>query len=486
MSRPLQRTEWVGRALLLGQLAAMLVFSTVQYRRYGLTNDFAGYAQAWTAIAHGHLDPSVSVFGVPFLRNNLDLAMYPLAPLAWLYPHPVVLSWAHDAAVVATELVALAWARDVLVEKGAALGRRRDLVLLAVAVMLAANPWSWETIALPLHFEPFATLFAVLAARDLWRGRNRRLWLWAPLAMGAEALGSLYVLAVGLAAVAAGRATRRGGTALVAAGGAGLVAVLRLGLVGRGGTTMAGTYGYLGVGSHAGAAGLVGGVVTHPAAAAAMLGSHAGYVLGYVIAGGALGLAGPWGAAAVLLIIVPNALSGQLAFIAFPGAFQSWPAEPFLTVGSVLVLCRLADILRAPESRRALGAGAVAVLTAALTVALADVSSLSRRWVADRHTADQLALVDRRVPVGAEVVAPQDLIGRLAVGREAYAYYRRGQHLPIVEAKVVVVLQPGTSPEQVAAVRRLRHEPGTRTLVSGDRITALLVHPQLGERTLTV
>ena len=486
MPRPLQRTEWFGRVLLLGQLAAMLAFSTVQYRRYGLTTDFAGYAQAWTAIAHGHLNPSVSAFGVPFLRNNLDLAMYPLAPLAWVYPHPVVLSWAHDAAVVATELVTLAWARDVLAEKGAALGRWRDLTLAAVAVLLAANPWSWETIGLSLHFEPFAALFAVLAARDLCRGRNRRLWLWVPLAMGAEALGSVYVLAVGVAAVAAGRATRRAGAALVAAGGAGLLVALRLGLVGRGGATLAGTYGYLGVGAHAGAAGLVGGVVTHPGAATAMLASHSGYVLGYVLAGGFLGLASPWGAAAVLLIIVPNALSGQVAFIAVPGAFQSWPAEPFLTVGSVLVLCRLAERLPAPATRRALRAGAVAVLTAALTVALADISSLSRRWVADRPMADQLALVDRRVPAGAEVVAPQNLIGRLAVGREAYPYYRRGQHLPIVEARVVVVLQPATSPEQAAAVRRLRHEPGTRTLVSGDRITALLVHPRPGERSLTV
>ena len=486
MYPPMRRTERVGRVLLLGQLVAMLVFSTVQYRRYGLTTDFAGYAQAWTAIAHGHLDPSVSVFGVPFLRNNLDLAIYPLAPLAWLYPHPVVLSWAHDTAVVATELVALAWARDVLAEKGAVLGRARDPVLLAVAVLLAVNPWSWETIALSLHFEPFAALFAVLAGRDLWRGRNRRLWLWVPLAMGAEALGSLYVLAVGLAAVLAGRSTRRGGAALVAAGGAGLVAVLGLGLVGRGGATLAGTYGYLGVGTHAGAAGLMRGVLAHPGAAASMLGSHAGYVLGYVVAGGVLGLASPWGAAAVLLVIVPNALSGQVAFIAFPGAFQSWPAEPFLTVGSVMVLCRLAERLRAPAARRALRGGVAAVLTAAVTVALADVSALPGRWVADRHMADQLALVDRRAPAGAEIVAPQDLIGRLAVGRAAYPYYRRGQPLPVVADRVVVVLQPAVSAHQAAVARRLRNQPGTRILLAGDRITALLVQPPPGVRTLTV
>ena len=486
MSHPLQRAERFGRALLLAQLAAMLVFSTVQYRRYGLTNDFAGYAQAWTAIAHGHLDPWVSVFGVRFLHNNLDLAMYPLAPLAWVYPHPVVLSWAHDAAVVATELVALAWARDVLAEKGAALGRRRDLVLIAVAVLLAANPWSWETVALSLHFEPFATLFAVLAGRDLWRHRYRRLWLWVPLAMGAEALGSMYVVAVGLAAAAAGRSTRRAGAALVAAGGAGLVMVLRLGLIGRGGATLAATYGYLGVGAHAGATGLVRGVLAHPGAAAAMLGSHAGYVLGYALAGGLLGVASPWGAAAVLLIIVPNALSGQLAFIAFPGAFQSWPAEPFLTVGSVMVVCRLASAVLTPATRRALRAGAVAVATAALTVALAELGSLPRRWVADPHTADQLALVDRRAPAGAEIVAPQDLIGRLAVGRQAYAYYRRGQPMPVVARQVVVVLQPAESPDQAAAVRRLREAPGTRTLVSGDGITALLFHPDPRARTFTV
>ena len=476
MPRTARRAEAVCWVLLGAQLAGMLAFSTFQYRRYGLTNDFAGYAQAWAAIAQGHLDPWVSVFGVPFLRNNLDLAMYPLALLGRIYPHPIVLSWAHDAAVVATEGVALFWARDVLAGRGGALGRLRDPALVAAGVLLAANPWSWETIALPLHFEPFATLFAVLAGRDLWRGRHARLLVWVPLAMASEALGSLYVVAVGLAGVAAGRDTRRAGAALVAAGGAGLALVLRLGVVGRGGATLAGTYGYLGVGPHSGFPGLAAGVITHPGAAAAMVAGHSGYLVGYLVAGGLLGVLSPWGAAAVAVVILPNALSAQPAFIAFPGAFQSWPAEPFLVVGSVLVAIRLAERRTRPAPSavpRLVRAAGLAVLSGALTLAVADVGTLSSRWVADRRTADQLALVDHRVPAGAEVVAPQDLIGRLATHREAYAFWAPGQRLPVVRSRVVVVLSSGTSPEQAAVASRLARRPGARTLVAGDRVTAV-------------
>ena len=51
------------------QLVGMFVFSTLQYDRFNLTSDFAAYSQAWTAIAHGHLNLDDQVLGLFLLAR---------------------------------------------------------------------------------------------------------------------------------------------------------------------------------------------------------------------------------------------------------------------------------------------------------------------------------------------------------------------------------------------------------------------------------
>ncbi len=104
----------VGWALLGAQLLGMLVFSTVQYKRFTLTGDFANYSQAWWAIAHGHLDPFSTGLGVPFWKNNGEFALWPLSLLFYLHPHPVVLLWVQDIVVVVTELIVFRWILAVI------------------------------------------------------------------------------------------------------------------------------------------------------------------------------------------------------------------------------------------------------------------------------------------------------------------------------------------------------------------------------------
>ena len=96
---------WRIALCLLGvQLVGMLVFTTIQYQRFNLTNDFAGYTQAWTAIAHGHMSPFSSVLTVPFWRNDFELLMWPLALFYWVYPHAVTLLWLQVFTVVGGRL----------------------------------------------------------------------------------------------------------------------------------------------------------------------------------------------------------------------------------------------------------------------------------------------------------------------------------------------------------------------------------------------
>ena len=134
---------WRVSLCLLGvQLVGMLVFTTIQYQRFNLTNDFAGYAQAWTAIAHGHMSPFSSVLTVPFWRNDFELLMWPLALFYWVYPHAVTLLWLQVFAVVGGELVALAWARDAVKR------RPQDKALAPRASGLSRCPSAAHTVEL--------------------------------------------------------------------------------------------------------------------------------------------------------------------------------------------------------------------------------------------------------------------------------------------------------------------------------------------------
>ena len=70
--RPNVRSAWSGGhlwCLLVLQLVGMFVLSTLQYDRFNLTSDFAAYSQAWTAIGHGHLDPTTRFWGFSVLAR---------------------------------------------------------------------------------------------------------------------------------------------------------------------------------------------------------------------------------------------------------------------------------------------------------------------------------------------------------------------------------------------------------------------------------
>jgi hypothetical protein len=483
----------IGFSLLALQLVAMFLFSWVQYQRYGLTNDFGGYAQAWHLIGHGHLDPYVTVFRVHFLHNNLDLAMYPLALIGRIIDTPAMLSWAQDAAVVATEAVVLAWTRSILQLHRSRLGRLGGPALVMVGVLLAANPWSWETAAFSLHFEAFATFFAVLVARDIWQSRYGLLPLWAVLAIGSESLGSLYLIAVGAAAAVSrslGRRDRVAGLLTATLGVIGLVAVSSLHLIGRGGTTFNSAYAYL-LKGHSGSIGpltLLAGLATHLPSATTQVFHHLPYVVGYVVAGGTIGLFTSWGLAAVLVIIVPNALSGELPFIAFPGAFQSWPAEPFLVVGSVLAfvgyLSRRPPGFRLSANDRRLLA---LVLAPALTLSVLEMVTLPKRWMTTSEVGQELATIDSRIPPSAEVVANQNDIGRFALGRTAYDYVKAGDVIPLTEETIVVIARKIPDPSGERIVEDLTTGlTGARTIFEGKTFRAQVWSRPAGVTSLRI
>ena len=54
-------------------------WSAFLYSHFDLIEDFGIEAQAWHQIGHGNLDPNTTIYGYPFIQNNMQLYMWPLA-----------------------------------------------------------------------------------------------------------------------------------------------------------------------------------------------------------------------------------------------------------------------------------------------------------------------------------------------------------------------------------------------------------------------
>jgi uncharacterized membrane protein len=439
--------RWVrftGWGLLGLQLLAMLAFSTVQYSRYALTADFANYSQAWWAIAHGHLDPYSSGLGVSFWKDNAEFILWPLSLLYHVYPHPIDLLWVQDVAVVMTELVAFGWIRKAIERAhGPIPHRAAPLLAVAAAVVLVVNPWVYETIAFDFHFEPIAALFCVLVGYNLWVGRIRRLWWLVPLALICHVLAGFYLMGVGFSGLLAGPRTRRPGAAIAAIGLAWVFVFSAVGAAGVNGQFVTSSYGYL-VGPHHGRIGLldvVVGALGHPGSILHVAASHWTVVLAFLIAFGAIGVLSPWGLGMALVVLVPNTLDGSGLFVRYGAAFQSWPAMPFLLVGSVMVLLRL---IGGGRRGRRVAAVAVAVWATLLgELAFVALPTIPKGWISvDPPAAAALARAETMIPPSAEVIASQGVIGRFSQRDSVYAFVEGHQTVPVNRRLVVFVLSP--------------------------------------------
>jgi hypothetical protein len=482
---------WRVSLCLLGmQLIGMLVFTTVQYQRFNLTNDFAGYAQAWTAIAHGHMSPFSSVLTVPFWRNDFELLMWPLALFYWVYPHAVTLLWLQVFAVVGGELVALSWAREAVrrrpQDKGLA-----PVLLGLVAALLLLTPWSWYTIGFDFHFVPFAALFALLAARDLWAGRYRRgLVVWVPFTLlSAAAGGALLVIAVGLAGLLSRNASRRVALAFVALGLGWLVLASGLSAMRFEGLQLSSMYGYL-ANHQSGPFGLtdvVEGLVSNPMAALNMFISHLRYVLGYIASAGVIGLYSRWGLIITTAVLLPSALNANPNFIHFAQAFQSWPAVLFLIAAYVLALHRVAG--NAPLSRHVVYTFGTITIALAVTITALFAGQIPG-YIArvSPAAAGELSALETKIPPDAEVIASQGVIGRFGAGRVAFSYwaYGRRETYAITARPVVFILAPvqgtaeGLPSETRRAIQYVGRSLAAKVLVHGHGIWVYSWMPEPG------
>ncbi len=438
------RTTAFGRvagALLGAQLALLLSLSAALYRAGALSIDFAAYDQAWWLLGHGRLDPFSSVLGIPFVTNNGELILWPASLLGRLWGSPFLLLVLQDLALVGTSALTLSWVWEALSAEERLSAGQRKAIAGTVLVALVLDPWCYQTARYDIHLEPFVALFALGAARALWRGRSAASLPWVVALALCGANGALALVGIGLGALLARRGTRLAGTAVLVVGAGWALVLSHLGWVGAGGSIFASRYGYLAHDTHGrvGLLAVLAGMVRHPTVPLRALAAKIPLVAELTIPVGLVGLVSPWGAGMALAVVVPSILTHG-SFVSLYAIFQVWPAVPFVAFGSAVLL---AAVVRRPGPGRLL-AFALTVLAVGLSAAgLATLASVTVAGIRAQLPAGRAAsrLAASLAP-STEVVGWNRVVGRLATRPELYSLDSLATTVPVRSDTVAFVL-PG-------------------------------------------
>jgi len=498
------RRFWLVAAAVLGlQFALLLSYSAFLYHRFDLTDDFGTYSQAWWLIGHGHLNPvdTIQAPPYPFWKSHAEFAMWPLALIGRVWPDPVLLLWLQDAAVVATEWMAMTWVAAVCATR---VPRYRCTIALASLAFLVVNPWWYLTASFDVHFEVIGLPFVVWAGYALWRGRSSTALIVGSVALLFGDVVAVSVVAVGIAGMLSGRVRHRFGwrtSALLTGVAASWLVAIALAGANRGSAIVA-NYGYLvGARPTASSTWVLKQLALHPWHAARLIADRWAAMLRVLGSAGLVGVLTPWGFVLSFGILVPAAANVNRVFLSPTIAFQTLGAIPFVFVGTVLILVRLGTGRgrkghHAPGVR---GRPAVAVVLAAALATVALVQNVplygtivSDWWKVDAPTAAVLRRTLPLVPADAEVIASQGVIGRFAGRTEVYPFLVSPQQFPIRAAEVVFVIVPTQGNESVPptaaeiAIKSLEGLPGVHVLARSNSVSVLAWHPPKGVSTIVL
>lgn len=486
----------VALALGLLQGGTLAYLTAIEWSRRAVSYDFGVYAQSWWLIGHGDLDPYSSLLGAPFLHNNFELVMWPLALLAPLAGSAVALLVVQDVALVATSVVGLRWVYEHI-EESAHLSREsaaaaspsqpRAAVLLA-ALLLAANPWCFMTAAYDFHSEALSGLFLLLAARALWRGRRRASVVWGVITAATGFVGLLGVAGVFLGELVRSRGRSRTAAVVSGVALASALVLVDLHLVGGAGLDLRTGFAYLvRPGSRPGFVQVLHGLVTRPARAVGVVLPKLPLVLVLLLPCGLVGLANPWAAGAFVLVAGPVLLDRFSVFLAAPEVFQLWPVLPLVLVGSLLLLLHPGSagvgwLQRVSGRFRRVWLVGWTGLT--LAAALAFVREIPPYWFRiDPGQAGVVRSLQHTLDKRCEVVTSAGFAGAFAAGFDSRALIWTTRDIPITRPCVVLLLAPavgryGTTPAQTLQfLRALESRPGVAIRLQELGITELLWRP---------
>jgi hypothetical protein len=448
----------VAWGLLFLQLLVLVAWSAELYSRWSLTWDFAIRYQGWWGIANGNLDPFASVVNRYFWQDHFELINWPLAPLSNLWPGGLWPLLIQDVMVFGGEAGALLLVTDAARRPSWPQRFPGWVAVLLVTLLLVVNPWIYDSVSFDFHFQSVgAACFAMLACREMVRGNTRWLAVWVVLCLACGDIAGTYLAAVGLGGVLLGRGCRRRGAVLVALGTAWFVGVTAIG--GGEGSKLGTHYAYLlpaseRHGAQVGAAAIVKAILEHPGSALARIWRHRTDLWAYAGSVGGLGLLTPLSVLPLLVLFQGGASQGS-SLIGTP--YEQFGAVLFVAPLSVLALGWLAvrlhrDRFVARFVRRIGRWGAsrvvpfvLASLMAANALVWAAVwlPRVPSEWLrVTSSSASTLDLAAARIPQGAEVVASQGVMGRLAGRKWCYEIAGGASSFPLKARATYFVIAP--------------------------------------------
>jgi len=484
--------NWVAGLCFGAQFIGLCMYSWVQYHRFDLGIDFATVNQAATEIARGHLNPYSTTVWSSYLDNHFGLILWPIALLLFIFRSPFLLLVIQNVSLVGTGVVTFVWASDFVKRRRTPRGLAFAVVAV-VGILLLVDPLVYYTAALDFHLEATATFFAVFAAYDIWAGRYRRTWVWIGLCLLCGDLGGLCIAGVGISAVLAGRATRRRGGFVTAAGVAwvGLITVLHA----NHGSALD-QYAYLAARSRLptgfrGVLVVVGGLLTHPRRPFTMLSSKARMIWRYLPPGGVIGIITPWGIGVPAIVLLSSALQSNTLFIGEP--FQQFAVVPFVLIGSVSLITALAGSPPLAFSSRLWSqfrtVRMIAVVVLSIGILFGGIryaheylrASFTYNATMDilpNAEASALSTVLARTPSDAEVIASGDIVGRFGARRYCYVYQSATSGIPLRANRVELTMETAHYPyisraQREAAARYVESHFQARTILHRDGVWEL-------------
>lgn len=426
------RIPWV----LFGiQWLVLIGFALTEYAHFSVTWDFSIYHQAWYLIAHGDLNPKMSMANMgPFYRNHLELLMWLLAPFYWVFPHGSFLLIVQDTATIGSEAIVWLWVRD-FIRKRDITGSARHWLAGLTLVLLLWNPWFFTANDFDFHFESLGTFFVVASFYAFTRHRR---WLGFVLALLTALTGNVsmtYLVAAGLTLTWCEPNERRTGLLMAIGGLIAFSASIHMGV---------GLDAAFGPPSKSSAVhtlhqpvptGLVG-LLVHPIALVTDVTSRPLNFYANMAPEGIIGVFSPQGLLMTALISVENNLASYSLF-SEPGYFQSLPMYPFLIMGTLQMTWWI--------WRWRHWAGRVVAVALTLNIvgwALVWFPTLPSDFVkVDAVASSTLNAILSHVSPTTEIVTSQGIFGRFAGRRYARAFSGESS-VPVYTKPVIFIISP--------------------------------------------